>query len=151
MVIKITLFIQLLVGEGTDEIKICIELFYGSEAEIGSVDKVFPLVATNRKPFVDGTREFTFNHFRAIHLPDGMGIVHVGIPTGDRAVFGREHEKAGARLAVITNDKVIRIRTANVIEDIAGWGCERSGGTTFSRRDSDHLWHSLAVTLIPHG
>src|SRR5437764_13167448 len=115
-VIKITLFIQIWVGEGTDEIKFCIKLFYGSEAEIGGVDKVVPLTATNRQPFVDGTRESTSLHCRAIHGQDCMGQVDARIPAGDRTVFGIKDEQAGARLAFCPDDKVIGIRAAHVVE-----------------------------------
>src|SRR5713101_5669589 len=104
MVIKITFFIQLLVGEGFDEPKLGIEHVYPSEAEIGGVDKVLIVATTSSKPFIDGTCEFTYSLCREIHLLDRMGIIHVWIPTGDRAILGREHEEAGSRITVFTND-----------------------------------------------
>src|SRR5258707_8753442 len=133
---------QLRVGEGTNKLKIRIEHLYLTGVEIGGVDEIISLVLTNRQPFIDGTL------FRAIHFEDSIGPVHLGIPTGDRAIFGCEHEDAGSRLALFTDDKVIRIRTVHVVEDSAGWGCGRD---TWWGRDGDHErvaernWPSLSI------
>ena len=77
-----------------------------------------------------------------------MGLVDVGVPTRDRAIFGRKHENAWAGLPVFTDDKVVLVRAVDRIEDITGRGSTRP---TSRHRDGDHKRHTTAIPLIERG
>src|SRR5260370_40048352 len=72
-----------------------------------------------------------------------MSWVGAGVPAGDRAVFGRNHETGWTRSTARPNDKAAR-----AVEDVAGWRCCRSSRTTCGGRDSDHERHCRAIALV---
>src|SRR6266700_6724292 len=88
---------QLRVGEGTNQVKVCIELLYFTEAEIGRVDKFMLPALTKSKSFVDGTCP----HTRAIYCEDSIGQIDTRIPTRNGAVFSIKHEETRTGFTVL--------------------------------------------------
>ena len=78
------------VSEGLDQAKMGIELLNGSEAEVGGKQEVARARVPCSQPFVDRAHEPTLAHGGAIHCEDRVGRVHVGVPAGDCAIFGRK-------------------------------------------------------------
>ena len=83
---------QLRVSERTHQVKVCIELLDGSEAEIGGIDKVTASALAKSESFVNCTHESPLTHGWAIHPKDAMGQVNVKIPSWYGAIFGSKHE-----------------------------------------------------------
>ncbi len=75
-----------------------------------------------------------------------MSEIDVGIPAGDGAIFRVKNEQTWARFPIFADDKVIRIRAAHAVEDIACWG--RWASPTPWRWDGDYERHTRAVALI---